>query len=81
VRLKKKTRVKEINTRSVRCLNKQQNNLRYFNVLSSSIHGKATRFNFRNGLFILRLEDLWETIFLSHKIIYSFNSFVELLTY
>jgi hypothetical protein len=81
VRLKKKIRVKEINMRSVRCLNKQQNNLTYFNVLSSSIHGMATRFNFRNGLFTLRLEDLWETIFLSHKIIYSFNSFVELLTY
>jgi hypothetical protein len=67
--------VKEINRRGVRCSNKQQSNLRYFIVFSSNIHGMATKFNFRNGLFILRLEDLWENIFLSHKIIYSFNSF------
>jgi hypothetical protein len=73
--IKKKARVKEINRRGVRCSNKQQSNLRYFIVFSSNIHGMATKFNFRNGLFILRLEDLWENIFLSHKIIYSFNSF------
>ena len=65
--IKKKTRVKEINRRGVRCSNKQQNNLRYSNVFSSNIHGMATKFNLRNGLFMLRLEDLWENIFLSHK--------------